>query len=369
MSGHLRTEEFMVNMGPQHPSTHGVCRLMLTLNGERIVKVEPVIGYLHRAIEKICENRTYTQCIPLMDRVEYVTSMSCNYLMSLAAERLAEIEVPERAEYIRVIMLELNRIASHLIFYGTTAMDLGALTLFLYGLRERELIIDLFEMTCGQRLTYNYNRVGCVSQDLPAEFVPKCREAMDTISQKLVEYEGLLNENVIFETRTHGVGVLPAEMAIEYAVSGPVLRASGVDHDIRRDDPYSIYDRFDYEVPVQTAGDCYARYIQRLEEIKQSIRIVNQALDGLPEGDFRAKVNPITFKPPAGEVYARVENSRGELGLYVVSDGTNKPVRVKARGGSYNQLQCLPHICEGVMVADLVAIFATFDIILPEVDR
>ncbi len=366
--GKLKTEEFVVNMGPVHPATHGVCRLMLTMDGEKVVKIEPVIGYLHRAIEKICENRTYPQCFPMMDRFEYVTSMSTNQVFAQAAERLAGIEVPERAEYLRVIMLELNRIASHLIFYGTTAMDLGALTPFLYGLREREYIIDLFEMTCGARLTYNYIRVGGVSRDIPKEFIPKCREALKIIGDKLNDYEGLLNENPIWLIRTKGVGHLPADLATSFGVSGPVLRASGVDYDIRRDDPYSIYDRFDWEVPVLQNGDCYDRYLLRLAEIKQSIKIVEQALDGLPEGDIKAKVSP-KFKPPAGEVYSRVENSRGEMGVYIQSDGTTKPLRVKCRGGSYNQLQVLPYFGTGVLVADLVAIFATLDIILPEVDR
>lgn len=367
----LRTEEFTVNMGPHHPSTHGVCRLILTMDGEKVVKVEPVIGYLHRAIEKICENRTYVQCIPILDRFEYVTAMSCNYVFSLAVEKLAQIEVPERAEYIRVIMLELNRIASHLLFYGVTAMDIGALTPFLYGLRERELIVDLFEMTCGQRLTYNYIRIGGVSRDLPPEFVPKCREAVNIISEKMSDYEGLLNENPIWKVRNKGIGYLSPDDAIAYGVSGPVLRASGVKYDIRKNDPYSIYDRFDFDIPVHQNGDCYDRYLQRLAEIKQSLRIITQALDGLPEGDIqpKKKVNAITFKPPAGEVYARIENSRGELGVYVISDGSTKPVRVKTRGGSYNQLQALPIMIKDCLIADLVAIFASLDVIMPEVDR
>jgi len=367
MSG-LRTEEFIVNMGPHHPSTHGVCRLMLTMDGEKILKVVPVIGYLHRALEKICENRTYHQCIPILDRFEYVTAMSCNYAFSLAAEKLAQVEVPERAEYLRVIMLELNRIASHLIFFGTTAMDLGALTPFLYALRERELIMDLFEMTCGQRLTYNYIRIGGVSRDIPAEFVPKCREAIKIIDEKVDEYIALLNGNPIWKARTIGVGHLPADLAIAYGVSGPILRASGVDYDIRRDDPYSIYDRFDFEIPTRPNGDVFDRYMLRLDEIRQSVKIIAQALDGLPEGEIKSKVS-LKFKPPAGEVYSRIENSRGEMGVYLLSDGTEKPVRVKTRGGSYCHLQVLPEFATDILIADLVAIFASFDIIMPEVDR
>ncbi|MEE8577825.1 MAG: hypothetical protein V3T31_11270 [candidate division Zixibacteria bacterium] len=248
-------------------------------------------------------------------------------------------------------------------------MDCGALTPFLYGLRERELIIDLFEATCGQRLTYNYIRIGGVSRDLPKDFVPKCREVLKVISEKMSDYTGLLNENPIWKVRNVGIGYLSPELAIEYAVSGPVLRASGVNYDIRRNDPYSIYDRFDFDIPTHPNGDCYDRYLQRLAEIRESIKIVTQALDSLPEGDFKKKVNPITFKPPAGEVYARVENSRGELGVYVLSDGTNKPLRVKMRGGSYNQLQIVPKIGTNCLIADLVAIFASLDVIMPEVDR
>ena len=369
MSG-LRTEEFVVNMGPHHPSTHGVCRLILTMDGEKITKVVPVIGYLHRAIEKICENRTYAQCVPILDRFEYVTSMSTNLVFSLAAERLAEIEVPERAEYLRVIMVELNRIASHLLFYGVTAMDIGALTPFLYGLREREMIIDLFEMTCGQRLTYNYIRIGGVARDIPPEFVPKCREAVATIRGKLSDYEGLLLENPIWLVRNKGIGYLAPELAIAYGVSGPVLRASGVKYDLRRDDPYGIYDRFDFNIPTRGNGDCYDRFLLRLDEIKESLRIIEQALEGLPDGDVVAKkVKPLTFKPPAGETYCRIENSRGEMGVYIRSDGSTKPLRVKTRGGSYNQLQVLPEIGTNCLIADLVAIFASMDIIMPEVDR
>ncbi len=365
----LRTEEFTVNMGPHHPSTHGVCRLILTMDGEKIVRIEPAIGYLHRAIEKICENRTYMQCIPILDRFEYVTAMSCNYVFSLAAERIAGIEVPERAEYLRVIMLELNRIASHLLFYGVTAMDIGAYTPFLYGLRERELIIDLFEMTCGQRLTYNYIRIGGVSRDIPKEFEPKCREAIKTIREKLSDYEGLLNENPIWLERTKGVAVLPSELAVAYGVSGPVLRASGVQYDVRRNDPYCIYDKFDFEIPVRYNGDCFDRYLLRLDEIKQSLRIIEQALDGLPEGDIAHKKSKLTFKAPAGEVYARIENSRGEMGVYLISDGGKTPLRVKTRGASYNHLQVLPHYGTDMLIADLVANFATLDVIMPEVDR
>jgi len=365
----LRTEEFIVNMGPHHPSTHGVCRLILTMNGEKVVKIEPVIGYLHRSMEKICENRTYAQIVPLMDRFEYVTAMSAEYVFVNAVEKMAEVEVPERAEYLRVIMMELNRIASHLIFYGSTAMDIGALTPFIYGLRERELIIDLFEMTCGQRLTYNYMKIGGVSHDIPKEFIPKCREAVQTISEKMSDYEGLLNENPIWLARTKDVGILNAEVAKAYGVSGPILRAAGVKYDIRKNDPYGVYNKFDFDIPTGENGDAYDRYLIRLNEIRESLKIISQALDGLPEGPVLKKVNPFNFKPPAGEMYSRIENSRGEMGVYIISDGTNKPVRVKMRGSSYNHIQVLPEVATDVLIADLVATFATFDVIMPEVDR
>ncbi len=365
----IHTEEFQVNMGPHHPSTHGVCRFILTMDGEVIIKAEPVIGYLHRALEKICENRTYQQCIPVLDRFEYCTSMSCNEAFALAAEKLGGLEVPERAEYLRVIMLELNRIASHLIWFGTTSLDLGAITPFLYGFREREDILDLFEMTCGQRLTYNYIRVGGVAKDIPPEFIPKCKEFLDKFDAKVDDYERVLTENPIFIVRNKDIGVLTPEMAIAYAVSGPSLRASGVKFDLRKDDPYSIYDRFNFNIPVTHNGDCYDRYLIRIAEMRESARIVRQAIEQIPEGEIAAKVS-MNYKPPEGEVYSRIENSRGEMGVYIQSPGKEKkPLRVKLRGGSYNQLQVMPELVKGHKIADVVAIMASLDIILPEVDR
>jgi NADH-quinone oxidoreductase subunit D len=368
MAEPLRTEEMVMNMGPHHPSTHGVCRLILTIDGEVIKDCVPVIGYLHRAIEKICENRTYAQCIPLLDRFEYVTSMSCNWAFALAAEKLTELEIPERAEYLRVIMAELNRIASHLLCIGVTGLDLGALTPFLYTFRERELILDLFEMTCGQRLTYNYIWVGGVSKDIPPEFIPKCREFLDLIDTKVDDYEKVLTENPIWIARNKDIGVIPEQLVYDYAVSGPSARASGVNFDIRKHDPYGIYDRFDFDVPVFFGCDSYDRYRARIAEIRQSARIVRQALEQMPEGPVRAKVT-MNFKPKEGEVYSRIENSRGEMGIHLVSDGTKKPFRIRARGGSYNHLMVLPEIVTGLKIADLVAIFASLDIILPEIDR
>jgi NADH-quinone oxidoreductase subunit D len=368
MAEPLHTEDMIVSMGPHHPSTHGVCRLLLTLDGEVIKDCVPVVGYLHRAIEKICENRTYAQCIPLLDRFEYVTAMSCDWAFALAVEKLTELEIPERAEHLRVIMAELNRIASHLVFMGVTAMDIGALTPFLYGFRERELIMDLFEMTCGQRLTYNYIRVGGVSRDIPTEFTPKCREFLSIIDGKIDDYEKILTENPIWIARNKGIGIVTEQMVYDYAISGPSARASGVNFDIRKHDPYSIYDRFEFKVPVFHDGDCYDRYRARMEEMRQSAAIIRQALDQMPEGDVRAKVK-LKFKPEPGEVYSRVENSRGEMGIFIISDGSTKPFRLRARGGSYNHLQAVPEITRGLKIADLVALFASLDIIMPEIDR
>lgn len=361
-------EEFEVNMGPQHPSTHGVLRLKLRMNGENIVDAKPYIGYLHRAIEKICENRTYAQCIPMMDRVEYVTSMAAEEVFCLATERIAGIQVPERAEYLRVIMLEFNRIASHLIFLGTFSLDLGAITPFLYCLREREMIMDLFEMTAGQRLTYNYIRPGGVVRDIPEEFIPLAHKFINTFQHRVDDYEAILTENPIFLVRTKNVGIIPKQTAIEWAASGPVLRASGVEWDLRRDDPYSIYDRFKYEIPTGANGDTWDRYMVRVREMRQSNEIIRQALEQLPEGEIRAPLKGV-FKPPVGEAYARVENARGEMGCHIISDGSTKPYRVKLRGGSFLHTQMIPAISKGMMIADLVATFASLDVILPEVDR
>jgi len=367
-AGDLRTEEFQVNMGPQHPSTHGVCRLLLTMDGEVIRKAEPYIGYLHRGIEKICENRVYNQITPFMDRFEYVSSMMCDWVYALCAERIGEIEVSPRAEYLRVIFAELQRIASHLIFVGTFAMDLGAFTPFLYGLREREMIIDMFEETCGQRLTYNYIRIGGVSKDINPDFVAKCRKFTKYLREALEDYETILNENPIFLSRTKKIAVLPADLAIAYGASGPVLRASGVNWDLRKDDSYGYYDKFDFKVPVGQNGDTWDRYYMRIVEMREATRIIDQALDGLPEGDPTLKIKP-SFKLPEGEHYTRIESSRGEMGCYIVSKGEKKPYRLKLRGSSFNHLMVLPEIVDGLLIADLVAMFASLDVIMPEIDR
>ena len=365
----LREEEFLINMGPQHPSTHGVLRLVLKMEGEFIKEITPHVGYLHRSIEKIAENRTYNQFMPFTDRIDYCASMPSNLAWAVAVEKLAAIEVPERAEYLRVIMVELNRIASHLIWLGTMSLDLGAITPFLYAFREREWVLDLFEMTCGQRLTYHYIRIGGVSRDIPPEFEKSCREFIKDFRNKVDDYEAILTENPIFLGRTKGIGILPLDLAKDLGASGPTIRGSNFAWDIRKAEPYSVYDKFDFEIPTGENGDIWDRYIVRIREFRQSCNIIEQALDGLPEGDMvRAKL-PVILRPPAGEVISRIEAPRGEMGYYIVSDGGKKPYRVKIRTASYGNLQTLAPISIGWKIADLVAIFGSIDVILPEVDR
>ncbi|MBI1803847.1 MAG: NADH-quinone oxidoreductase subunit D [Ignavibacteriae bacterium] len=370
----LRSEEMIINMGPQHPSTHGVLRLELVVDGEIVVDVIPHIGYLHRCFEKHSEHMTnYQQVIPYCDRMDYVAAMNMEMGYVVAVEKLLGIQVPERVEYIRVIMNELQRIASHLIAAGTYGLDVGAFTPFLYMFRDRERILDLFETTCGARLLYNYIWVGGLSHDLPPGFIDKAKAFCNYFRPKIKEYNDLLTFNEIFIKRTANVGVLPADVAIAYGCSGPMLRGSGVDWDLRRDDPYSIYDRFSWEVQigkgeVGTAGDCWDRYMVRIREMEQSLNIIEQALAQIPEGDIASAI-PRRIRPNAGEVYVRTESARGELGFYVVSDGSATPYRVKARSPSFVNLSVLPEICRGSMIADVVAITGSTDIVLGEVDR
>ena len=364
----IDTEEFIVNMGPQHPSTHGVCRLLLKMDGEVIVDVVPYVGYLHRSMEKIAENRTYLQYIPFTDRIDYVSAMFCNHVFCMAVEKLAQIEVPERAEYIRVIMDELNRIASHLIWLATFALDLGAITPFLYCFREREKVLDLLEMVCGQRMTFNYMRFGGVSRDLPPEFIPKAKEFVQYFKPRVDEYEYILTENPIFLGRTKGVGILDKKTAIDYSVTGPNLRATGLKWDLRKEEPYSIYDKFEFDIPTGTNSDTWDRYMVRIQEMRQANRIVEQALESVPEGEIKTKI-PAVFRPPKGEVYARIESTRGEMGFYIVSDGSTKPYRLKMRTASFSNLAVLPEMSRGWKIADIVAIFASLDVIMPDVDR
>jgi NADH-quinone oxidoreductase subunit D len=365
----IKTEPFVVNFGPAHPSTHGVFRMRMTLDGEVIVDMEPVFGYLHRGIEKLAEERTYTGCIPLTDRLDYLASMTNNFAYVLAVEKLARIPVPERAEYIRVIMAELQRIASHLVAVGAFLNDCGAfMTPIVYMLREREKILDLFEMACGQRLTYNYMRVGGVSQDVPEEFVPALSKFVKVMPGWIDEYDRLLKENEILLARAKGVGILPKELAINISASGPVLRASGVKWDIRRADPYSIYDRFEFAIPTGSVGDCYDRYRVRIEEMRQSVRILKQALAQLPQGKVRSDV-PHLLHPPVGEAYAHIEAPRGELGFYLVSDNSIAPYRFHVRAPTLINLTALREMMVGWKVADAVIIFGSIDICMAEVDR
>ena len=365
----LKTEPFMLNIGPVHPSTHGVFRMRATLDGEVIVDIEPVFGYLHRGIEKLGEERTYTGIIPLTDRLDYLASMSNNLAYVLAVEKLAKIKVPERAEYLRVIMAELQRIASHLIAVGAFLNDCGAFfTPFLYMFRESEKIIDLFEMVCGQRLLYNYMRIGGFAQDIPEEFLPALDRFVRQMPGFIDEYDRFLAENEILLARAKGVGILPKEMAIDICASGPVLRASGVKWDIRKVDPYSIYDRFEFDIPIGSAGDCYDRYRVRIEEMRQSLRIIKQATEQIPPGEIRAKV-PHLVRPPVGEAYAHIEAPKGELGFYLVSDNSIAPYRCHIRAPSLINLTALRDMMIGWKVQDAIIIFGSIDITMGEVDR
>ena len=365
----IKTEPFVVNIGPAHPSTHGVFRMRATLDGEVVLDIEPVFGYLHRGIEKLAEERTYTQIIPLTDRLDYLASMSNNLAYVLAVEKLAGIAVPERAEYLRVIMAELQRIASHLIGVGAFLNDCGAfMTPILYMIREREKILDLFEMVCGQRLTYNYMRIGGVSHDIPEEFLPALDKFIKVMPGFIDEYDQLLQENEILLARSKGVGILSREQAINISASGPVLRASGIKWDIRKVDPYSIYDRFEFEIPTGSAGDCYDRYRVRVEEMRQSVRILKQAVEKLPPGEVRSEVSHLV-RPPAGETYGHIESPKGELGFYLVSDNSIAPYRFHVRAPSLLNLTALREMVVGWKVADILAIFGSIDICMGEVDR
>ncbi len=369
----LKTEELVLNMGPQHPSTHGVLRLELTLEGEIIKEVKTHIGYLHRCFEKHAEVMTYPQVIPYVDRIDYLSSMGNEFGYVITVEKLLGIEVPERVHFIRVIMAELQRIASHLVALGTYGVDIGAFTPFLFCFRDREKILSLFEMTCGARLLYNYMWVGGLSHDLHPNFVTQTKEFVKYFRPKVVELNDLLTNNQIFIDRTVNVGILPPETAINYGVSGPNLRASGVKWDIRKIEPYAVYDRFDFEIPVGkgkigTVGDCWDRYDIRILEMEQSLRIIEQALEQLPDGDVSSAI-PRRIRPPVGHAYGRVENSRGEVGYFIISNGTANPFRVKVRAPSFINLGILNELCKGHLVADIVAIIGSIDIVLGEVDR
>lgn len=362
-----QTQTYTLNLGPQHPSTHGVFQIVLELDGETVVKATSVPGYLHRGVEKLAEARTYTQVIPYTDRMDYMAAMLMNWGYVVAVEKLMGIEVPERAEYIRVIVGELSRIASHLIAIGSFGADLGALTGFIYAFREREDVMDMLEMVSGSRMTHSYMRIGGVAEDLPEEFFPAIKKFIAKFPSCCDEYNGLLTGNEIFQARTKFVGVVSPEMALDYCLSGPMLRASGINFDARKARPYSVYDRFEFEVPLGHNGDCFDRFTVRIAEMLQSLRIIEQALEQLPEGPIVAKV-PKVIKPPAGDAFAEIESAKGLYGAYVVSDGSAKPYRVHFRRPSFINLAILGKLCKGWKIADVIAIFGSIDVVMGEVD-
>ena len=383
----------VINMGPQHPSTHGVLRLVLEIDGESVVALAPDIGYLHTGIEKTCEAKFYQQVVPLTDRIDYLSPMSNNLCYCLAVEKLLELEIPERAQYLRVLLNELTRIQSHLVWLGTHAMDIGALTVFLYCFREREEILRIFEGVAGQRMMTSYFRIGGVSLEPPTDFYERVRKFLKMMPEKIQQYENLLTGNPIWMGRLKGIGYLSAADAIALGVTGPPLRASGVDWDLRRDMPYSGYDKFQFKVPVSQEGDVWARYVVRMEEMHESVKIAQQALDGMPSGRIVADAPKIIlpdreqmktqmeslihhfkivtegFGVPAGEVLQAIESPRGEMAYYVVSDGTAKPYRVHMRNPSFATLQALETMCKGRLLADVVAVIGSIDIVLGEIDR
>ncbi len=361
-------EQFYLNMGPQHPSTHGVFRLFLRLEGEQIKELDCHIGYLHRGMEKQMEGLTYSQNIALCDRLDYVAGLTNEHAYVSAVEKLAGLEVPERAEYIRVIGDELMRIASHLVWLGTYGVDVGATTMMLYCFRERELVLELLEELTGQRMTFNFYRIGGVKNDLPEDFAQKAFAFCDLFEQRIPDYEKLLLKNAVFEYRTKNIGIISKETALELGLSGPNLRGSGVDWDLRRDKPYSVYERFTFDVPTGERGDTLDRAWVRVHEMYQSVRIIRQALKDLPGGAIQAKV-PRVFKPAPGEANAHIEAPRGDLGFYVVSDGSPKPYRVNIKAPCFIHIMALEYMDEPMKIADLVAIFGSLDVLMGEVDR
>jgi NADH-quinone oxidoreductase subunit D len=361
-------EEMVLNMGPQHPSTHGVLRVILKLDGETVVGLDCDIGFLHRGVEKIGEHDTYAMITPYWDRLDYVAAVSNDLCYVEGVEKMLQVEVPKRAEYLRVILTELQRIASHLLWLGTHAMDIGAVTVLLYCFREREEILKIFEDFIGARLTAHAFRIGGLWWDAYPEFEARVRDFLKILPSRIDEYETLLNANRIWLQRTVGIGILPAEEAINLSLTGPALRGSGVKYDVRKAQPYSAYADFNFEIPIGENGDTYDRYLVRMEEMKQSAVIIEQALDGLPEGPVMAKV-PKIIKPPVGEIYHSIEGPKGELGVFMVSDGTGKPYRMRIRPPSYINLQSLKRMSIGHLVADVVALIGTLDIVLGEVDR
>jgi NADH-quinone oxidoreductase subunit D len=364
----IEEKEYFVNMGPQHPSTHGVLRLLVKLEGEIVRNVEPHLGYIHSGIEKMCEYDTYPQTIHLTDRMDYLSAHQNNEAVSLCVEKALEMEVPERAKYIRTIISELTRLASHQLWWAVMGMDLGALTTFFYGLRDREMILNIFEQTCGARLTPNYNCIGGVSFDIYPNFQKDVHAFIKEFRKRLPEYETLLSGNVIFRERMKGVGLLTKEDAISYGVTGPSGRGSGWANDVRKHFPYSAYDKVQFTEALSNDCDSLARYQVRMKEMWESMSIIEQLIDNIPEGDFCAKTKAV-IKLPVGEFYQRIETARGEFGVYIVSDGNKSPYRMKFRSPGFSNLSALNHIGKDWKIADIVAIMSTLDLVIPDIDR
>ncbi len=364
----FKSEEYFINMGPQHPATHGVLRLLLTIDGEIIKKVEPDLGYIHRSIEKICERDSYQQIVHLTDRMDYLSSHINNEAVCLTVENALQLEIPDRVKVIRTLLDELTRIASHTLWWGVTGMDVGALTSYFYGFRDREMINDIFEETCGARLTMNYNIPGGLMFDIHPNFIKRTKEFITHFKSKLPEYDLLLTDNVIFQKRTKGIGILTKEDAISFGASGPVARASGYSCDVRKHHPYSALDRVSFKEILGTKGDTFSRYQIRIKEMWESISIIEQLIDNIPEGDFQVTTNAV-IKLPEGEFYQKVETARGELGVYIISTGTKNPYRVKFRSPGFSNLSLLNHIAVGGKIGDLVATMATLDLVIPDIDR
>jgi NADH-quinone oxidoreductase subunit D/NADH-quinone oxidoreductase subunit C/D len=360
--------DLIINIGPQHPATHGVLHLVITLNGETIKKVEPHLGYIHRSIEKMCESLTYRQFIYSTSRMDYLSAHINNHACALTVEKGLGVEIPARAQVIRVLMDELTRIASHELWWGAMAMDLGAFTPFFHAFRERESINDIMEETCGARLTMNYMVPGGVMMDLHPNFQNRVKSFMKLYKQKIHEYDELVTGNIIFQNRMKGVGYLSPEAAISYGVTGPAARGSGVSCDIRKLYPYEIYEKLDFQEILETEGDSFARYMVRLREMNESIKIIEQLIDNIPDGDFQAKTKAV-LKLPKGEFYQRVETARGELGVYIVSEGGTTPYRIKFRSPGFSNLSCLDHITRGGKIGDLIASMGTLDLVIPDIDR
>ena len=361
------SEEFIVNMGPQHPSTHGALRLQLRLDGENIIEVVPHLGYIHRGLEKQAESQNYLQYIHLSDRQDYLTAIQNNLGVCLALEKGLQIGVPERGEYIRVMMAELGRIASHLVFYGCFGGDLGGQTPLIYGFKEREMIHDIFDEQTGSRLTTNFFRPGGSRYDVTDTFIPRVKDFLEKLKPAMEDYERLLSTNLVVLERTQGIGVLSKKDALAFGCSGPVARASGVNYDVRKNDPYGIYDTFDFQVPIRTEGDCYARYQVRIAEIHESMKILEQCISRFPDGPWRSKEKPVRL--PAGSYYAASETAKGLYATYVVATSGDKPYRIHTRGPSFANLSALNTMVKGHKVADLVAVMATLDPVIPEIDR